>query len=215
MATLSDMISKVELVLSSAGESAENVTDLIFDGIVAAHEAILPWLPKTAITEITSGSSGMDFLLPADVYLVDGVYDASNDKMLPKLDLSPGVVFKDSTDVAKWFDMPIGYIRLNRSVDEDTIGVIYRATWNVPDNASDSNFVIEVPRFAHTALVIYAAAYVGFILAGSTADLRQYGNQTQSGNPEHNPLLTWSNRLLKRFMEEVSSFPPLNRVVKS
>ena len=213
MTTLADITNQVTLALSSAAESNEDISELIYHGIVAGHEAILPWLSKTCVVEITSGSSGYDYELPTDCYVVDGVYDESNNKMIPKLDLIPGIIFKESTDVVKWIDLPYGYIRLNRTVEDDIIGVIYRALWNVP-LSTETTSEIELPRFAHTALVIYATAYVGFVLSGSTADLRQYGNQTQSGVPTNNPLLDWSNRMLKRFMEEVSNFPKLTRSVR-
>lgn len=204
----------VENILSSSiGNS--NVSELIFDGLISGHNAILPWVPNYKETTI-SGSDGRKFTLPDDVYSVEGVYDPTTTIIYEQASLSKGNAWGLSTsNDIYWYPIPTGYISLNRTLTSGTeLGIIYRGMWNVPSSISDTDFVVTVPKFAIFGVALFAASYVVAVLSGDTSALRQYNSRIDSGTPTDNPVQNTSEFFMKRFIAEMGRMPALQRIME-
>jgi len=213
MRLLSELTLLVENLLSSAVENT-NVSDLIFDGIVSSHRAILPYVPNIKETVI-SGSDGRVFTLPDDVYFVESVYDLSTTSILDKARLTPGSRWGSSTSSETlWMNIPNGYISLNRALSPISydLGIIYSALWEAPASAADTTFVITVPEYAIFGMALFATSYVLAVISTDTSMLRQYNTRIDSGNPIDNPLQNSSEFIKRRFIEEMSRMPATVRV---
>lgn len=211
---LSVMIEQVERLLSSATQN-ENSEELIFDGIISAHTAILPWVPNLQET-IISGSDSRTFQLPDDVFTVEGVYDPADSVMLRETLLKVGSVWGGlANNEITWANIPNGYITLNDDLPSGgtTLGLIYYALWPVPENDTDGNFIISVPSYALTAIALYAASYVLAVYSVDTSSQGQYKQKLDSGRPTDNPIQNSSEFFLKRFQNEMGRMPQIKRLV--
>jgi hypothetical protein len=207
--TFGDFIGKVLRVLGDPDQSLFE-DDIIWDGAVAAHEAVLPWIPKYAEHTFTSGSEGV-YALPLDCYQIQSVQDVTTGAYLPKATLAPGTARNIDTSYNDWIEYPLGYISLN-TTPAGNLRLYYFAFWNAPTSETDQSFVLEVPQMAHLGMIYYAASHCLIPKAVDSAQIRQFNQRMDSGNPEHNPLKVEAKYLLERFYQEMKMMPSYVRV---
>ena len=203
----------LRLLNNPAGDKYDD--DLIYDGFIGAHEAILPWVPKYNVSTLTAGSNGDTFALPSDVYSIQAVQRVEDGKFLSRANMAPALQRNvDSNIENDWIEYPSGYLSLHSALDEgDELNVYYLAHWNTPTAAADFNFVIEVPRHAHQGMIYYAASHTLYPVTVSTAAIRRWNLRVDSGDPEDNPLEIIANIYLKRFHEEMKMMPPYVKAI--
>lgn len=219
--TFSDFSAKVLRVL---GDPDGNLfsDELIYDGCLAAHSAILPWLPKEAtneiITDSTSGSLGAGgiYALPSDCYQLQSVQLVSTGEFLPKATLASGTARNvGNTQYIDWIEYPHGSLSLSEQLSSDEkLKLFYFAYWNAPSSDTDTEFTFEVPDPAHIGMVYYTGAHCLMPKAVDAAQIRQFNQRMDSGNPEHNPLKVEAKYLLERFAQEMKLMPPFVRVAQ-
>jgi hypothetical protein len=201
-------------VLRLIDDPDQNLTDdtLVWVGVVGAHDAILPWVPKLSQTTISSGSDGLLFALPADLYQIQAVQLVETGVFLPKANILPNSA-RGNTAKNDWLDYPTGYISLSNALVEDAeIMVFYLAHWGKPENEQDTDFMIEVPPYAHQGLIYYAGSHCLTPRAVTSASIRQFNQRIDSGNPEDNPLKIESRNLRDLFYQEMKMMPPYAKV---
>ena len=208
----------VQRVLRTLGDPAQSLFDdeLIFDGALAAHQAILPWIPKYASHTFTTGSGGeLEYALPSDCYQVQSVQLVVDGTFIPKATLAPNTARNIGTqgDYQDWIEYPYGYVSLSSALSEDAeLKVYYFALWDAPTSDADQDFVFTAPQQAHQGMVYYAASHCLLPKAVDAANIRQFNQRMDSGNPEHNPLKVEAKYLLERFYGEMKLMPPFVRV---
>jgi hypothetical protein len=210
MTTYGDIRGKVLRVLGDP-TGAVYSTDLVYDGVIAAHRAILPWVPKfSEYTYTSSGSSS--FALPSDVYRMEAVKDVGRGMFLPKIQMSPNIVnanLKNNT----WIEYPSGFLSFSDIVESGAqITIYYQSYWIEPSSGSAST--IEVPLQSHTGLIYYACSHILLQKAVNSASLRQYNTKVDSGVPEDNPLKTMMEVFLNRFYQEMKLMPQFTRATQ-
>jgi hypothetical protein len=189
--------------------------DIVYDGFIAAQDAILSWVPKYGRSTLTAGSNGDTFTLPIDVYSLQSVQRVEDGTFLARATMAPSYQRNiDSSIENDWIEYPTGYLSLHEALDEgDELTLYYLAYWNKPASASDFNFVIEVPPHAHQGLIYYAASHALYPSTVSTAAIRRWNLKVDSGSPEDNPLEIIANIYLKRFHQEMRMMPPYMKAV--
>jgi hypothetical protein len=213
MTTYTDLVGKLLRALKDPDQGTYD-EDLCYDAIIAAHEAVLPWVSKRLVYEITSGSDGNNFGLPADVYEIQAVQLVSSGLFIPRATLSSGTARSNPYAENDWIETPSGALSLSLDLAEgDELRVYYLAYWSEPEDANDGSFVIEVPRIAHMGMVYYAASHCMLTAAVSAASLGQYKTRVDSGNPEHNPLKEMSSFFRQLFYTEMKSMPAYQKAV--
>jgi hypothetical protein len=215
MATYDFVQSRIYRLLNDPNGSTYS-DELVYDGLLAAQEAILPWVPKKAVQTVTSGSDGYLLVLPSDLYMIQAIREVETGKFLLKGTMAPGTVRHDDYQTfLDWIDYPDGYVSFNYQVDEGSeYEVYYFAHWGIPSNASDITFVMEVPQYAHQGLVYYAGAHVLIPSAVNSATIRQFNLRVDSGDPEHNPLKVEADYLRSLFFTEMKLMPPYVKVIQ-
>lgn len=213
MATYDSLQQRIYRLLSDPA-AARYGDELIYDGVVAAHEAILPWVPKFMSITVTAGSDGQTITLPSDVYAVQALRRVENGAFIRKANMAPGTVRHTDLDQAiDWIEYPAGYLNLSPDVDAGEEFILYyHAYWNIPASASDTSFVLEVPRCAHQGLIFYACAVALTPSSVNSASIRQFNLRIDSGTPEDNPLKAEADYMLKRFYQEMKMMPPFTKV---
>lgn len=216
MSTYDDIQSRIYRLLNDPNESTYS-DELVYDGVVAAHQAILPWVPKYATGALTAGSDGQLLQLPSDCYQIQSVRRDDDGLYLSRASMAPGTVRHDDVQTAlDWINYPAGYIHLNYAVDEgDTFTLYYFARWGLPSSVADTQFVLEVPEMAIQGMVYYAGAHVLIPSAVNSATIRQFNLRVDSGTPEHNPLKAESDYLRSLFYTEMKLMPSYLRAIQS
>lgn len=205
MATLLDIRERVQRILADPS-GAQYTQDLLNDGIVAALEAILPWVSKTAVEQFEGDDETVEFELPADVYRINAVFDTEKGVYIPQNILSvgrnPGFDIESNND---WLEYPEGSLSLaNAPTSDGQIILYYSATWTAPTDDDDA---IEAPVYTHRAITFYAASYALLEKASSSSNIRQWNVQVDSGTPIMNPMRDASEHLYKRFLAEMERIP--------
>jgi len=177
---------------------------LINDGIVAALEAILPWVFKRSEVVLEADGVAKDFELPVDLYRITAVFDADSGLYLKQNTLSAGdSPGSDISSNQDWMEYPEGYLSLANAPLTD-VTVFYGATWAIPEDDDDA---IEAPTWCTRAIVFYAASYALLEKASSSANIRQWNVQVDSGTPIMNPMRDMSTYYLDRFRIEMERMP--------
>jgi hypothetical protein len=212
MAIYSDLSSRLLRLLGDPDAKTYD-EEVVYDGLLHAHTAILSWIPKLSKHQFTSGSAGDVFALPSDCYEVQAVQVVETGKFLPRATLAPNTIRgEDLATVNDWIVYPDGYLSLSLPLDEgDLLNLYYYAYWNTPTSPTNTTFVIEVPQMGHRGMLLYAASYAIMPQAMNAAGIRQYATRIDSGNPEDNPLERASEYFLKRFFAEMKLVPPFVR----
>ena len=148
-----------------------------------------------------SGSSA-DIAMPDDYIEVYAVYDEEENILLEPHELVPGM----SWDRAESSDYrPYGYIEWpyatvhlfqTPSANVEALEIWY---WAQYEPVVDNESVIEVPKWAHEALLCYAVAASFLPKLADASFLNEYKTKVDSGNPMQNPLLEAHNTFLKRY----------------
>jgi len=209
---LSDITQLVTNLLSSS-VFATNSDELIYNGIVAGHYAILPYVPNIKETTI-SGSNMRVFTLPNDVYSIEVVYQPTKNTVLQRASLTPGALWGTSTQTAEWLPAPTGHVSLTRVIDVTELGIIYNACWELPESIGDIDFELTVPSYAVFGIALYATSYVLGILSTDTSQLGQYKTRIDSGTPTDNPIENSSKFFFDRFLKEMSRMPTIQRLME-
>lgn len=204
MATFGELKSRILRLLGDpSGEGYSQ--ELLMDAVQAAQLAILPWMPKTAVTSLAAGDTV--YTLPADFYAVETVVVTSTGECLPAAMFSPGqyhgAYISGTND---WIEYPAGSLTFSKELPE-AYDLYYLATWTELTESTDNAYTLEVPPQAIVGMVFYGAAYALQPIAVGTAEIRQFGTRVDSGNPEHNPLQKSSLHLLNLFQNEMNRHP--------
>jgi hypothetical protein len=203
MATFSEVRDKVYRVLADPSASQYGAA-LIDDGIVAALEAILPWVFKRSSVILEADGETTEFELPVDLYRITAVFDADSGLYLKQNTMSagdsPGSDLNSNQD---WMEYPELNLSLANAPDSD-ITVFYGATWAVPEADEDE---LETPAWCTRAIVFYAASYALLEKSSSAANIRQWNVQVDSGTPVMNPMKDMSTYYLERFRIEMERMP--------
>ena len=188
--------------------------DVVYDAVVAAHDAILPWVPNFNEVELTTGSDPDLFELPDDVYELQAVQLVDdNKKFIPQATLAAGTARGNTLAENDWTESPRGYLSLANDLTEgDTIKVYYLARWPVPTSSSDTSFELVVPRHAWQGIIYYALSVILSPKIMDTATLGTFKSKVDSGNPEHNPLKDNANWFRSLFLQEMKMMPPYQKV---
>lgn len=213
MATYDQLSQRVYRLLNDVAQATyEDV--LVYDGIAAAHDAILTWVPRLAVATVTSGSDGVTLVLPSDLYAVQAVQRMENGEFLRKATMAAGTMRNsDAIQVVDWIEYPTGYISLGADVGEgEEFKLHYLALWDIPASEADLDFVITPPRYALQGMVYYAGAFCILPSGVSSAQLRQFNLRVDSGTPVDNPLKDMADQLLQRFYQEMKIMPPYTKV---
>lgn len=210
MATFGDLKEKV---LRLTGDLVDSVTELqeeqLLDAIIAAHDAVLPWAPKTSSTTFVGDGITTAFTLPSKFYDVDTIFDSDSGEILPQAVFSPGSHFGDSIQGTNtWVLRPSGSITFAKAIGSGSIYTMYYLTqWNAPTEATEDTEELEPPSYLDTAMIYFSAAYLMITPAIDAAEIRQWGTRVDSGNPEHNPVQKTVLFLLSLFNQEMSRIP--------
>jgi len=213
--TLGELRSRILRLLGDP-EGAGYSGDLLLDGIVAAMEAILPWMPKTARTLFTGDGNTVIYALPSDLYETEAVVVNLSGEVLPRSVLSPGQKLGlYSTNVNQWIEYPSGSMTFAKALRTGEVyDLYYLARWTKPTTTSLDSEVLETPDVALTGLTIYAAAYVILPTAIGVSELNPFKTRVDSGNPTHNPMQDTALYLLDLFAKEMNRHPKHQKATK-
>jgi len=181
---------------------------LFYDALSAALDAILPWVPKTAVYALTGDGSAV-YTLPDDCYQVETCVVDSTGELLPIATLAPSV-FRGEQIAAKndWLEYPYGSISFSKVISVgETYTLYYLAHWEKPVDKNQLNSNLQPPTYTHQGLVLYATAYMLYPSVISASEVRQFNTKVDSGNPEHNPMQQSASYLLKLFADEMNRHP--------
>lgn len=190
--------------------------DLLLDAIGAAFDAILPWVPKTAISTITGDGSAVSFALPSDCYQITAIEIQSTGEIIWPAVLSPGV-FRGAllSTTNDWIEYPAGFITFSKIPDTDVVyNLYYQAYWTKPTATTLGTTVLQPPDFSMVGVVLYATAYAILPAAVSIAEVRNWLSRQDLGTPEHNPMQKTADYLLKLFAQEMNRHPKITKATR-
>ena len=207
MSTVASLKNRVGRMLSDV--TLDGYDDsLFYDGVGAALDAILPWVPKALKVTIT-GDGTSSYPLPNDLYHIEAVSDDATGQLLREAQLVSGR-FRGENIAAEndWLEYPHGHISFSKNISVgETYTLYYLAHWGKPIDDDDLTDPLEPPSYTHFALALYTTAYMIFPSAVSASEVRQFNTRVDSGNPEHNPMQQSATYLLKLFAEEMNRHP--------
>lgn len=212
--TYGSFIERIYRQLSDPDQSNPSFSEEgIYDAVVAAHEAILPWLPNYKDVILTSGSDGDLVQLPSDVYDIQSVQllDTSK-KFLPRATLAAGTTRGNTTAENDWTESPSGYLSFAYDLSEGTnIHLYYLAYWPIPSSSNDTSFIIQVPRHGQQGLIYYALSIALSGIVMDTSTLGPFRQKIDSGTPIHNPMRDTANWFRSLFLQEMKLMPPYQK----
>lgn len=177
----------------------------ILDAALAAHDAILPWLPKKAVATLAADSVSV-FTLPTDFYEMEAVVDSQTGRIYPKVLLDiDSIIGENSSGENDWMLFPSGSMTFSKAPQYD-ITLYYLASWAKLEDPGDDD-ALEPPDFAMNGMTLYASAMVMLSGAVSITEIKQFATKVDSGHPEHNPMMRAVNYLLKLFAAEMNRHP--------
>lgn len=187
--------------------------NIMWDGINAALDAILPWIPKQAQSTITGDGSTTAFDLPDDCYEIEAVVSQDTGETMSKVVFAPGVVFSDLTSTENlWILAPSNQIAFAKAPTDGCIyDLRYLCTWAKVSDTTDLGTAIEPPDWTVVGLTLYATAYLLISSSLDTSNMRQFNTRVDSGNPEDNPIQRSISYLLKLFNQEMNRHPKYQR----
>jgi len=183
--------------------------DLLLDGISAAFDAILPWIPKTASIVLTGDGNTTVFDLPADLYEIEAVSSNLNGDIWPRTVLAPGQklglwVQEDN----QWLDYPVNQITFAKPIRSgELVTILYLSYWDKPTSMTVLEEPLEPPDMALVGITLYAASYLILPSAIGVSEINPFKRKGDSGTPEHNPMQTTSKFLRDLFVQEMSRHP--------
>lgn len=183
--------------------------EIYYDAIIAAHDAILSWIPNYCYAEATSGS-WTGYKLPDDVYDIQSVKIGTG-TFIPKSTLASGTNRPTSLTACDWIETPKGYLSLSSSDITDPVYVHYLGYWPKPPPTGNSQFQIAVPACAHQGMVFYAASLVVTPVIVDISTLGPFKLRVESGTPEDNPMMRTSEWFRQLFLQEMKMMPPYQK----
>lgn len=165
-------------------------------------------------------------LVTATVYVADGDTDNFElpDNIYEPIEKTGSVYLDDGTSVKYlnpirlnrrnvvfdgYYELPTGTLNLIRSpAIDDLVTVQYFAYY--PHPVSDSDLMLS-PTWATSALAFRIAAYGHASKASKTANIRQWGQKPDTGNPEDNPLMDQSRYYFIQWEKELYNAPRQER----
>lgn len=184
--------------------------ELVYDGVIGAHDAVLHWVPckKVATLTATSGSGASIFELPADLFEIESVITASTGNVMSSATLSAGTSRGNPNAENDWLRYPNGYLSVSNALSaNEVLTLYYIAFWPKPADETDVDFVIKVPAAAHQGMIYYAASHATAASSVPTAQIRQFATKVDAGTPIHNPLKDISSWFMERFFLEMKMLP--------
>lgn len=211
MATLGELRLRILRLLDDP-EGAGYPNELLFDGMSAALDAILPWAPKTATITLACNGVLTTFALPADLYDIESLV-AKNGEVLPRISLSPGNFLGVSApNPYSWLEYPAGSVSFGKA-PPDIVTLYYLAYWDKP-STFNADFVLTTPGYVIHGLALYSMAYALNPAAVGVAEINPYKTRVDSGTPEHNPLQRSVSFIMEAFTREMNRHPKHMRAVK-
>lgn len=150
-----------------------------------------------------SGSSA-DITMPDDYIELYAVFSKEENLLLEPHDLVPGMSWESASTTDPDYE-PHGYIEWPYATvhlfhvpaaDVEAVEIWYFAQYGA---VSGSSSTIEPPRWAHEALLCYAAAMSFLPKLADASFLNEYKTRVDSGNPVQNPLKDAHDLFLKRY----------------
>jgi len=208
MSTLSEVRLKVLRVLSDE-DGAQYSTDLLQDGIEAAHIAVLPWVYKRSEQTLVADEETVSFALPSDFYKVISIFDSESGYYIPEGVQAAFSQPGDNVNVNQEFaQYPEGYLTLLNAPTENLV-MKYAAYWSVPTGENDS---LEVPSTLIMPIVLFTASYALLEKSSNVSSIRQWADKNvDAGTPVMNPMRDQSNFYLSRFTEAMKLLPALSQ----
>jgi hypothetical protein len=187
--------------------------DGVYDAVVAAHDAILPWIPNYKDVVLTTGSDGDLLQLPSDVYDIQSVQILDSSlKFISRATLAAGTARGNINAENDWTESPKGYLSFAYDINEGTdIHVYYLAHWERPESATDTDFVLVVPLHAHQGMIYYALSVILSPIIMDTSTLGPFRQKIDSGIPTHNPMRDTANWFRNLFLQEMKMMPPYQK----
>jgi len=199
-----------------AEEDSTYSDDLIYEAVCLATDAILPWIPKAAMTTITADGILDRFTLPADYYAIEAVQDVSTGIFAEKDLLQPGRMRNAQSDKTfTWMEYPKGSLYLSRVLDNGRqVRAYYTAYFNKPATKDDLTFELETPRYALAGMLYWACAHCVIPFSTSAAQVRNWNQKIDSGKPTDNPLEANARFYRQLFIDEMTRVPKISGGVR-
>ncbi len=91
MTEYTELSTRVLRVLSDPGADNHG-EEIVYDGICAGLDAVLPWFSSRKVHEIAGDGISVSFALPSDMYEIDAIVLRDTGEILPSAMLAPGVI---------------------------------------------------------------------------------------------------------------------------
>jgi hypothetical protein len=169
--------------------------------------------PRQRSITLTIESGGRTANLPEDLYVVDRIYDSSNEKFWRPTNFYPGDIRYTDDDVLQfWIWDNTLTLESQLATTSTDLTLYYWAYYPKVEYSLDGTTVlveqgvIYTPRWAELALIHLTAASVFMPLEIEASDLNQWKIKVESGNPLQNPRaqsalyhLQWYDLLTAKF----------------
>jgi len=190
-------------------EGTSTSSDYLTEGVAAALRRITARVWKRSVYTISE--EGSVFVLPTDLINVEAVYSSLQKGFIPRMALrSSGALNVQAGNT--WLEYPQGSITLINPIEANqSITIYYAALWDSPSLDED---VLESPSYTDTALALYATSYCFLKKASSSAEIRQFAQRIDSGQPTDIPAKEMSTFFMKRFELELNSLPMTERAIQ-
>jgi hypothetical protein len=194
-----------------ADEDSTYSDELIHEATCLAIDAILPWIPKAALTTITADGLLDRFPLPADCYAIEAIQDVTTGTFVEKDLIQPGKMRNSAQgdrNLFTWLEFPRGSLYLSKVLDQGReIRVYYTAYFNKPSTKDDLDFELETPRYALAGMLYWACAHCVIPFSTSAAQVRNWNQKIDSGKPTDNPLEANARFYRQLFIDEMTRVP--------
>jgi hypothetical protein len=194
-----------------AEEDSTYSDDLIYEATCLATDAILPWIPKAALTTIIADGVLDRFPLPADLYAIEAIQDVESSYFAEKDIFSYGKVRSlQNEKTFTWMEYPRGSLYLSRILDQGRgIRVYYTAYFNKLETKDNLDFELETPRYAFAGMLYWACAHCVIPFSTSAAQVRNWNQKIDSGKPTDNPLEANARFYRQLFIDEMTRVPKI------
>jgi hypothetical protein len=199
-----------------ADEDATYSDALIYEAFCLATDAILPWIPKAALTTITTDGLLDRYPLPADCYAIEAVQDVVSGYFADKDLLQPGRLRNSQNEKTfSWLEYPRGNLYLSKILDVNRqIRVYYTAYFNKPETLDDLDFELETPRYSFAGILYWTCAHCVIPFSTSAAQVRNWNQKIDSGKPTDNPLEANARFYRQLFLDEMTRVPKISGGVR-
>lgn len=150
--------------------------------------------PRQRTEELQVESGGRVAILPPDCMEIRCIYDSDEERYWWMKDWGqPGSVHWTDPETLEFWEWN-GQLHLDSSVTAERLTLYYWAYWPEVEFTEDEDGNVQVtagqiltPRWAESALLHLTTAHILQPLEMESANISQYKQRIDSGNPEHNP----------------------------